>query len=287
MQYGAVFPQTESGHDPIAIRDYAQAVEDMGYSFLLAYDHILGANPDRPGGWNGPYTYQDTFHEPFTLFSYLAGLTRKLEFATGILILPQRQTVLVAKQAAQVDVLSGGRLRLGVGIGWNKVEYDALGENFHNRGKRSEEQVKLLRELWTKPLVTFSGEFHHIDDAGINPLPGRIIPIWFGGMADAVLERMARLGDGWMPNPVPPERARAMAAALREHLERFGRNPADFGIDVRINLSRQPESEWAQYIQMWRDLGATHVGVNTMGASFTSLQEHLDALRYFQRVIMS
>lgn len=287
MQYGAVFPQTESGHDPIAIRDYAQAVEDMGYSFLLAYDHVLGANPDRPGGWQGPYTHQDTFHEPFTLFSYLAGLTRRLEFATGILILPQRQTVLVAKQAAQVDVLSGGRLRLGVGIGWNRVEYDALGQEFHNRGKRSEEQVRLLRELWSKPLVTFAGEFHRVDDAGIRPLPGRNIPIWFGGMAEAVLERMARLGDGWMPNPVPPDRARAMVAALREHLERAGRNSADFGIDVRINLSRQPEAEWAQFIRLWTDLGATHVGVNTMGASYTSLQEHIDALRYFQRAMMA
>ena len=167
MKIGVVFPQTEIGNDPLVIRDYAQTAEGLGYSHLLAYDHVLGANPQRPGGWSGPYTYQTPFHEVFVLLSYLAGVTQKLELVTGIVILPQRQTALVAKQTASLDVLSGGRLRLGVGLGWNEVEYAALNEDFHDRGKRMEEQVALLRRLWTEPLVDFKGTWHTIPDAGI------------------------------------------------------------------------------------------------------------------------
>jgi probable F420-dependent oxidoreductase len=283
MRYGAVFPQIEMPADPVAIRDYAQAVEGMGFDYLLAYDHVLGANPERPGGWRGPYTHANPFHEVFVLFAYLAGLTQRIEFATGILILPQRQTALVAKQAAQVDVLSGGRLRLGVGIGWNKVEYDALGEDFRTRGRRSEEQVRLLRELWTKPLVTFKGEFDSVDDAGLNPMPvQQPIPIWFGGGADTVLRRMAKLGDGWMPNTMLLDRARTLVDALRGYLAENGRDPAAFGIDVRINISRQPESEWGEFVAAWRDMGATHIGLSTMGMGFTGVVEHLDALRRFK-----
>jgi probable F420-dependent oxidoreductase len=182
MKLGVIFPQTEIGNDPIAIRDYAQTAEALGYNHVLAYDHVLGANPDRPEGWRGPYTHRTPFHEPFVLFAYLAGLTTQLHFVTGIIILPQRQTALVAKQAAALDVLSGGRLRLGVAIGWNPVEYEALGENFHNRGRRIEEQIQVLRALWQNELVTFDGEWYHIPDAGINPLPiQRPIPIWMGG----------------------------------------------------------------------------------------------------------
>ena len=183
----------------------------MGFTHVHAYDHILGANPERPGGWTGPYTYLHPFFEPFVLFSYLAGLTRKIEFDTGILILPQRQTALVAKQAATLDVLSNGRLRLGVGNGWNEVEYIALGEAFHNRGKRIEEQVALMRLLWTEPLVKFEGRWHNIPDAGINPLPvQRPIPIWFGGTEDRALRRMARIGDGWMVNVRTIDQAHAL-----------------------------------------------------------------------------
>jgi alkanesulfonate monooxygenase SsuD/methylene tetrahydromethanopterin reductase-like flavin-dependent oxidoreductase (luciferase family) len=126
MNIGVVFPQTEIGNDPVAIRDYAQTVEGLGYTHVIAYDHVVGANPNRPGGWLGPYTFETPFHEPFVLFAFMASVTHKLGFAPGIIILPQRQTVLVAKQAATLDVLSGGRLRLGVGIGWNQVEYIAL-----------------------------------------------------------------------------------------------------------------------------------------------------------------
>src|SRR5512137_2052178 len=210
MQIGLVFPQTEIGNDPAAIRDYAQTAEGLGFSHLLAYEHVLGANPQRPGGWSGPYTYQTPFHEVFVLFGYLAALTQRLELVSGILILPQRQTVLAAKQAASLDVLSGGRLRLGVGLGWNEVEYAALNENFHNRGRRIEEQVALLRRLWTEPLVTFNGEWHTIPDAGLNPLPvQQPIPVWFGGSAEAALERIARLADGWIIN----QRSAALAAS--------------------------------------------------------------------------
>lgn len=282
MKFGAVLPQYEIGADPVVLRDYAQAVEGMGYDYVLAYEHIVGANPDRPGGWTGPYTHETMFHEPFVLFGYLAGLTKQLEFATGILILPQRETVLVAKQAAQVDVLSGGRLRLGVGIGWNKVEYEAQGFDFHTRGKRIEEQVRLLRELWTKPLVKFKSDDHFINDAGINPLPvQQPIPIWFGGTADVVMERMARLGDGWMPNPMPMEVARQKVDLIHQSLAANGRSPADFGLDVRVNVQRQPQSEWDAFITEWQSMGATHVCMNTMGAGYTSIEQHLHTLRQF------
>jgi probable F420-dependent oxidoreductase len=286
MKLGVVFPQTEIASDPAVIKDYAQTVEALGYDYLLAYDHVLGANPERPGGWQGPYTYRDSFQEPFVLFGYLAGLTQTLEFVTGVIILSQRQTVLVAKQAAEVDVLSGGRLRLGVGIGWNKVEYEALGYNFHNRGKRSEEQIVLMRELWTKPLVTFQGKYHSIPDAGLNPLPiQRPIPIWFGGSAEEVLQRMARLGDGWLANRSPDDTLKAQLERLQGYLEAAGRRPESFGLDGRISLMNHPPSEWAEQARRWQALGATHLGVNTMKAGLTSPQAHLEAIRQFKEVV--
>jgi probable F420-dependent oxidoreductase len=182
MQLGVVFPQTEIGNDPSIIRDYAQTAEGLGYSHILAYDHVLGASVKNRTDWRGPYTSDTPFHEPFVLFGYMASITERVGFTTGVIILPQRQTALVAKQAAQVDLLSGGRLRLGVGIGWNEVEYEALGEEFGNRGRRMEEQVELLRRLWTEPVVDFTGRWHRVPEAGINPLPvQRPIPVWIGG----------------------------------------------------------------------------------------------------------
>jgi probable F420-dependent oxidoreductase len=283
MKIGAVFPQTEIGSDPIAVRDYAQTVEELGYDYLLAYDHVLGANPDRPGGWTGRYTDQHMFHEVFVLLGYLAAITQQVELVTGIVILPQRQTALVAKQAAEVDVLSGGRLRLGVGIGWNEIEYIGLGQNFRNRGKRVEEQVALLRELWTKPLITFEGEYHTIPDAGLNPLPiQQPIPVWFGGLADAALRRMARIGDGWIANPLPYEKLSETLELLFSYVEQAGRDPSQFGVDLRFNFSQKPEGSWGQEVERVRKLGVTHVCVGTMDAGFTHLNQHLDALRQFK-----
>jgi probable F420-dependent oxidoreductase len=286
MNIGIVFPQTEFNPDPIAVRDYAQAVEGLGFTHMHAYDHVLGANPERPGGWAGVYTFRHPFFEPFILFSYLAGLTRKIEFVTGILILPQRQTALVAKQAATLDVLSNGRLRLGVGIGWNEVEYIALGENFHNRGKRIEEQVALLRLLWTQPLVKFEGRWHNISDAGINPLPiQRPIPIWFGGTDDRVLRRMAQLGDGWLPSTRPIEQAGPMLDKLSHYLEAAGRDQSTFGIEPRLNLSQVGADGWNDFIQTWSKLGATHLTVNTMGCGYETVSAHIEALTNFSKTI--
>jgi probable F420-dependent oxidoreductase len=280
MRIGVVFPQTEFGDDPIAIRDYAQAAEQMGYQHLLIYDHVLGASTASRPDWRGAYTSDTPFHEPFVLFGYLAGLTRQLELVTGVIILPQRQTALVAKQAAEIDVLSGGRLRLGVGIGWNDVEYQALGENFHNRASRMEEQIAVLRALWAQPVLSFQGRWHTIADAGIKPLPiQRPIPIWIGATADAGIERAGRLGDGWFPQRGPDATARAQVERLHRAAAEAGR-PADaLGVEPRLSISQVPQAEWARYVEGWRNLGATHLCVNTMGAGLRSPQDHIDALR--------
>lgn len=286
MKIGVIFPQTEFKPDPIAVRDYAQAVEDLGYTHMHAYDHILGANPERPGGWTGPYTFHHSFFEPFVLFSYLAGLTHSIEFATGILILPQRQTAVVAKQAATLDILCNGRLRLGVGIGWNGVEYTALGENFHNRGKRMEEQVALLRMLWTQPLVKFEGRWHNIPDAGLNPLPvQRPIPIWFGGTDDRALQRMARIGDGWMMNIRTIEPAQPKLDKLTHYLEGAGRERDSFGLEPRLNMNLIKQDEWLSFIHTWEGMGATHLTVNTMGCGYETTSAHIEALKQFAEII--
>jgi probable F420-dependent oxidoreductase len=290
MQLGVVFPQTEIGTDPAAIRDYAQAVEQAGYHHLLVYDHVLGALPERFAGGNlrfrPPYTHESTFHEPMVLFGYLAAVTRRLELVTGILILPQRQTALVAKQAAEVDVLTGGRLRLGVGIGWNFTEYEALNEDFHTRGRRIEEQIAVLRRLWTEPVVTFTGHWHHLDRVGINPLPvQRPIPIWMGGMAEPVLKRVARLADGWFPQFSPSEEARATVARLHGYIRAAGRDPAAVGIEGRMSVTRGSPEEWVERAEAWRALGATHLSVNTMGGGFTSPQQHIDAVLRFKEAM--
>jgi probable F420-dependent oxidoreductase len=286
MQIGAVFPQTEFGNDPAAIRDYAQTVEALGYTHVLAYDHVLGANPNRPGGWQGPYTDKTPFHEPFVLFSFMAAVTTRLGFATGIIILPQRQTALVAKQAATLDVLSGGRLRFGIGIGWNEVEYISLNENFHNRGKRVEEQVAVLKLLWTQPLVTFEGKYHTIPDAGINPLPvQQPIPIWFGGHAEAVMRRVAQSGDGWMPNFRTAADARPTLDLLDRYLAEAGRGRSDIGIEPRLNYGDGNPDRWRKAQEEWQAVGATHLTVNTMGCGFATPGQHIDALRRFAEMM--
>ncbi|OGQ75986.1 MAG: LLM class F420-dependent oxidoreductase [Deltaproteobacteria bacterium RIFCSPLOWO2_12_FULL_57_22] len=286
MRFGVIFPQTEIGADPIAVRDYAQAAEELGYDHLAAYDHVLGANPARRPGWSPPYSHKDMFHEPFVLFGYLAGLTKSIQLTTGILILPQRQTVLVAKQAAAVDVLSGGRLRLGIGIGWNDVEYEALGENFKNRGRRSEEQMEVLRRLWTQELVTFQGRWHKITDAGLNPLPiQRPIPIWLGGSAEAVLRRIARRGDGWFPLLQPDEKCRSMIERLRSYTREAGRDPGAVGIEGRILFANSSPEDWVKGVARWKELGATHISVNTMKAGLASPSAHIDAIRRFKAAV--
>ena len=289
MDIGVVFPQVEIGQDPVAIRDYAQAVEAMGYTHILAFDHVLGANPERPGGWKGPYTYRHPFHEPFVLFGFLAGVTRRLGFATGILILPQRQTALVAKQAAAVDVLSGGRLRLGVAVGWNAVEFEALGENFKTRGKRIEEQIEVMRALWDKELVTLHGQWHHVPDAGINPLPiQRPIPIWMGGESPVVVERAARLADGWMPHFRPGPEAQAIVDRLHESVKAARRDPAKFGIEGRMTLSQMPPAQWGPELAAWRRMrGVTHLSVYAVGLGLKTPDEHVQMLQRFKKEAMA
>lgn len=282
MQFGVVFPQVEFPPDPIAVRDYAQTVEALGFRYVDAYDHVLGANPDRPGGWHGPYTYESSFLEPFVLFSFIAAATKNLRLASNVIILPQRQTALVAKQAATLDVLSGGRVRLGVGLGWNQVEYAALGENFRNRGRRIEEQIEVLRALWTQPLVNFKGRWHQIPDAGLKPLPiQRPIPIWMGGTADNALHRIARLADAWMSNFRNPDDARPAVAQLRRFLEEAGRDPAAFPIEARLPYGDGKAETWHALIRKWLDLGATYFSLNTMGHGFDTPAAHLDAIRKF------
>jgi probable F420-dependent oxidoreductase len=285
-----VFPQTEIGQDPAMIRDYAQAVESMGYTHILAFDSVVGANPDRPGGWDSPYTYRHVFHEPFVLFAFCAAVTRHIELATGVLVLPQRQTALVAKQAAEVDVLSGGRLRLGIGVGWNPVEFEALGEDIKTRGLRVEEQLDVMRRLWTEELVTYQGRWHRVPDGGLNPLPvQRPIPVWMGGESDAVLRRAARLADGWItlqtfrPGPAAQHTVDRLHGLVRE----VGRDPAAFGIEGRVALANVPAADRAKEMAAWRAMrGITHVCVNTMGLGLASPDEHVRTLERFKKDVL-
>jgi probable F420-dependent oxidoreductase len=290
MKIGVVFPQTEIGEDPAAIRDYAQAVEALGYTHVLAFDSVVGANPDRPGGWDSQYTYRHAFHEPFALFAFCAAVTRRIELATGVLILPQRQTTLAAKQAAEVDILSAGRLRLGIGVGWNPVEFEALGENIHDRGKRVEEQLEVMRLLWTRELVTYEGRWHRVPDAGIRPLPvQRPIPVWMGGESEPVLRRAARLADGWItlqtfrPGPAAQQTIDRLHALVRQ----AGRDPAAFGIEGRVALAQVPPAEWAKEMAAWRAMrGITHLCVNTMGLGLPSPEEHVRTLERFKSAVL-
>ena len=280
MKLGVVFPQTEIGSDPSVIRDYAQAAEGAGYDHVLAFDHVLGAKEERFDklGRRPPYTDQSPFHEIFVLFGYLAACTRRLELVSGIVILPQRQTALVAKQAAAIDVLSGGRLRLGVGIGWNHVEYEALNESFQTRGRRVSEQIAVMRRLWTEPLVNFTGEYHTLDRAGINPLPvQRPIPVWMGGMAEPVLKRVAEISDGWFPQFQPGDASSQTLDRMRAYMKDAGRPFSAVGIEGRFTYGIGGAAEWNKRACEWRDLGATHLSVNTMGSGL-SPRGHIEAI---------
>jgi probable F420-dependent oxidoreductase len=290
MKIGVVFPQIEIGADPAVVRDYAQAAESLGYDYILIYDHVVGASTASRPNWKGPYTSAHSFHEPFVVFGYMAAVTKRIGLVTGVIILPQRQTVLVAKQAAEVDVLSGGRLRLGIGVGWNDVEYEALGMDFHTRGRRSVEQMKVMRALWTQETVTFEGRWHRITDAGIKPLPvQRPIPVWIGGESDTALRRAARIADGWTSSRIPrlpgkqpagePTRVHQIER-LREYLAASGRPTGGaFGIEGRGAIGEGGPDEWHRQAEEWRKLGATHLGFNTMQAGLPNPRAHIEAIR--------
>ncbi|GAA3790443.1 TIGR03619 family F420-dependent LLM class oxidoreductase [Sphaerisporangium flaviroseum] len=276
MRIGVVFPQTEIGPDAGAVRAYGQGVEELGYRHLMVYDHVVGADPAVHQGWQGPYNIETTFHEPMVLFGYLAALT-SLELVTAIIILPQRQTALVAKQAAEVDLLSAGRFRLGVGL-WNPVEYEALGQDFTTRGRRIEEQVELMRRLWTEPSVTFDGTYDRVTGAGLAPLPvQRPIPVWFGAQSPAAYRRAGRLADGWFPQMSPGPKLDEAKAMIDEAAAQAGRDPSKLGMEGRVNWTGDAE-ELDDLAGRWRESGATHISINTMKAGLRSVDEHLSAL---------
>jgi probable F420-dependent oxidoreductase len=278
MRIGVVFPQTEIGADAGAVRAYAEHVEGLGFAHLLAYDHVVGADPRIHAGWNGPYDVYNTFHEPLVTFGYLAAVTTSLELVTGVVILPQRQAVLVAKQAAEVDLLSGGRLRLGVGLGWNAVEYEALGEDFSTRCKRCGEQVELMRRLWTEQTVTYHGTYHRVTGAGLAPLPiQQPIPVWFGASSPRACRRAGRLGDGWFPMVGPGPKLEQARREVTQAATEAGRDPAEIAMEGRVSWNGNVD-DLADGLRMWADAGATHMSINTMGAGLASVDEHLAAL---------
>jgi len=293
MQLGVLLPLGDIGGTPAVVREYAKAAEAIGYDFVEAPDHVLGVNAASRPGWDRNNS-EDLFHDPFVLFGYLAGCTEKLGFSTGVLILPQRQTVLVAKQAACLDVLCGGRFRLGIGVGWNEVEYVGLNENFHNRGRRSEEQVQVMQALWREPHVSFKGRWHTIEDAGINPLPpsGKV-PVWYGGHHERTIERIAKWGDGWMPNAYDPDQgALDIFARLRRLTEEAGRNPADIGIEVWVSMGTGSEADWRREAQFWKRAGASHLCLTTtfnrrrhQRIPGRTMTDHLTALRRFHGAV--
>lgn len=281
MEFGAVLPHNEIGTDPGALRAYAQGVEALGATHLLIYDHVLGADPNRPGGWKGPYDKDVAFHEPFTTFAFIAAVTERIEMITTVLILPQRQTALVAKQAAEVAILSNNRFRLGVGTGWNRIEYEALNEDFRTRGRRQAEQVELLRALWREDSLTFDGEFHTVSAASINPRPSQPIPVWFGGSAPALLERCARLGDGWIPLMGANDAARACIDTIRQNREEAGLSMDGFGIQAQAQFAGGNPDRWASHAAKWRELGATHVAIATHNAGPTDVDGHLQRIETY------
>jgi probable F420-dependent oxidoreductase len=287
MQLGAVLPHNEIGTDPGAIVAYLEGLEDLGVVNVLAYDHVLGADPDRPGGWQGAYDKDVAFHEPLTFFAFAAGVARTLEFVSCVLILPQRQAVLVAKQAAEVAVLSGDRLRLGVGTGWNVIEYVGLNEEFTNRGRRQAEQVELMRRLWTEDTFDFDGEFHTIDKAGINPRPTEPVPVWFGGSAPALLERCARLGDGFVPLGSPNAASAAMLETIRTVREAAGKTMDGFAVQSQAQYSGGDPDRWRTHCQRWHDLGATHLAIATHNAGPTDADGHLQRVAEYLEAVRS
>ena len=296
MKIGATFPTTEIGDDPEVIRDWVQTAEGLGYDYVLTYDHVLGAeHARREPRLSGPYTEEHPFHEPFVLYAWMAGQTERIELCTGIVILPQRQTALVAKQAAELAILSGDRLRLGLGSGWSHVEYEALGVPFAERGKRFDEQIEVLRALWTEDLVDFDGEYHRIDRANLLPRPKKPIPLWFGALSDVAMRRATRVGDGLI-FAAPPGMLHKMVGRTRDSLEAGGRDPAAFGLETISDFSRG-ETAWREDLALWQELGGTHLSLRAMntGNDRMGLDSHdyggprgyVDALETFMKAVRS
>ena len=292
MQIGVNYPQAEIETDAGAIKEFAQGVQAMGFTHVNTAEHVVGANPASRPGQNLPFSLESSFHEPFGLFSFMAAVTNSLGFVNGILVLPQRQTVLVAKQAACLDVFCGGRYRLGIGIGWNEDEYEALGAPYGGRGNRIEEQVEVLRALWTDEAVSFKGTYHTITDMGINPRPiQRPIPIWFGGGTDrptfgktaseTVMRRIARLGDGWIPQLMANDRGLELLAKMRGLVAEYGRDPSTFGVEGRVDVSRANEELWAPQVEVWKTANISHLYVNTSRDGLVGVDQHLVRLEEF------
>jgi len=283
MQISAWFPTRDIGTDPVRIRDWAQAAEELGYDHIEVPDHVFGAT--ARDGWSPRYNEQDPFHETFVTLGFLAGVTTTIGLASGVLILPQRQTGVVAKQATQVDILSGGRLRLGVGVGWNHVEYEALNEDWKSRGTRQREQVEVLKKLWCEDLVTYQGRFHQFTEVNITPRPvQRPIPVWFGGSSDAVVKRAAQIGDGWMPIMAPDHEAEAKLEQLRNHLSDCGRDTSAFGIEGWLRMDKADPDEWSVAAEGWRKLGADIVMLYPM-YRIPNLDDQIETLRRFKEVV--
>jgi probable F420-dependent oxidoreductase len=295
MKLGVTLPLIDIQGDPATVRDFAQTAEGLGYDHLGAPDHVLGVNVATRPGWGNRNTSADCIHDPFVLFGFLAACTTRIAFSPQVMILAQRQTALVAKQAASLDVLSGGRFRFGIGIGWNETEFVGLNENFANRGKRSEEQVRVLKALWAEPHVTLKGEWHRIDDAGINPLPlRRTIPLWFGGHQDATLRRIAQWGDGWIMLAHPlGDKARTEFTKLKRYVEEAGRNPDDVGIEIWTSTARGGPEDWRRELLGWKDAGVTHVMLNStygrdshhMRIPGRTISDHIQAMRTYREAV--
>lgn len=296
MQLGCSMPVGDIGAGPEVMRDYAQAAEGLGFTYVLAADHVLGGNPAADYGGKRVGTTATGYHDPFVLFAFLAGCTKSIGFASGVIILAQRQAALVAKQAACLDVLCGGngRFRLGIGVGWNEVEFDGLGMDFHTRGVRSADQVRVMQALWANPHTKYQSDYHHLDDAGINPRPasGRV-PIWYGGHAEATFRRAARYGDGFMPLAYPAgDQALAAFDKLRGLLRENGRDPSAFGLEVWVSPGAGGPDDWRKEIQFWKDAGVTHATVHTTYVSNhhtriagKTFAEHLDAITRYKQAV--
>ena len=282
MDFGISFPQTQIGNDPAIIRNFVETAEELGFERLTLVDHILGAKEAKDAPWAVHYTIEYGFHEPLTLFAWIAGFTKSIQFVTANVVLPQRQTELVAKQAAQIDILTGGRMVLGIGVGWSKSEFEALNMNFANRGARIEEQVDLLRRLWTDELVEFEGKWHKISEMGMNPRPiQQTIPIWFGAMEEVAVRRAARIGDGWLMSPrgKPDDQMKKLVEAFYGEADSAGRNVNDLGIDATVFAEDRGPNEWLSEAQAWRDLGATSITFRTSESGFTHIDQHINAMR--------